>query len=210
MANSRQRKWLPYFSDVNRNITLPSILMLMLALSRWPGLMPENFSAVYAMAFCAGLYFPGRLVWLPAVTILGSDMVINIFYYRVAPLSVWMLPIYAAYAMIFFLGRRLGSRRSWLALMGGGLAGAILFYLVTNTASWLQLPYAKTLAGWIQALTVGLPNYPHTWEFFRNTMLSGGLFVGLFSGAMKLTGQAGNAESPEEPEAEKEPADEPA
>ena len=88
--------------------------------------------------------------------------------------------------------------------------GAILFYFITNTASWLNNPdYAKTLAGWIQALTTGLPNFPSTWEFFRNTLLSGGLFTGLFVGAMKLTAPA---ESPaektagvREPETETEP-----
>ena len=75
----------------------------------------------------------------------------------------------------------------------------MFFYFITNTASWLNDPaYAKTLAGWIQALTTGLPNYPSTWEFFRNTLLSGGLFTGLFVGAMKLTAPA---ESPAEKEA---------
>ena len=38
---------------------------------------------------------------------------------------------------------------------------------------------------------------PQTWEFFRNTMLSGGLFTGLFVGSMKL-----NEAVLEEPEAE--------
>jgi hypothetical protein len=91
--------------------------------------------------------------------------------------------------------------------------GAILFYLVTNTASWFNdSEYAKTLAGWIQALTTGRPDvHPTTWEFFRNTLLSGGIFTGLFVGAMKLTAPA---ESPadkkagvrnDEPEAEAEP-----
>jgi hypothetical protein len=57
------------------------------------------------------------------------------------------------------------------------------------------------------SLTTGLPNYPSTWEFFRNTLLSGGLFTGLFVGAMNRP-----AESPaektagvREPETETEP-----
>jgi len=67
--------------------------------------------------------------------------------------------------------------------------------------------YSKTLGGWIQALTVGTPGWPHTWEFFRNTMLSGGLFSGLFAAAMKLGGavepeERGSARKGEEPEAE--------
>jgi len=30
------------------------------------------------------------------------------------------------------------------------------------------------------SLTTGLPGLPPTWEFFRNTLLSGGLFTALF------------------------------
>jgi hypothetical protein len=66
--------------------------------------------------------------------------------------------------------------------------GAALFYMLTNTLSWWMDPgYAKNLAGWIQALFTGLPGYPPSWDFFRNTLLSGGLFTALFAGAAKAT-----------------------
>jgi hypothetical protein len=81
----------------------------------------------------------------------------------------------------------------------------MLFYLVTNTASWLILPYAKTWAGWIEALTTGLPGHAQTWEFFRNTLSSSGLFTGLFVGAMKLV-EAEENEEAGEPEKDAEPA----
>ena len=93
------------------------------------------------------------------------------------------------------------------------MIGALLFYIVTNTGAWLSLPYAKTLAGWIQAITTGLPGYPPTWQFFRNTLLSGGLFTGLFAGAMKLTESPEASEAAEEKEKEestKDPDAEPA
>jgi hypothetical protein len=94
------------------------------------------------------------------------------------------------------------------------LIGALLFYIVTNTAAWVSLPYAKTLAGWIQAITTGLPGYPPTWEFFRNTLMSGGIFTGLFAGAMKLTEPSTSSESAREKEEEEEatpdPEEEPA
>lgn len=172
--------------------------------------MPLGFSAAYAFAFCAGLYFRGRLGWMLSVGLmLGTDLVLNRFFYNRTDFS-WATfaaveaPVLVAYGAIFALGRLIGPKRSWLTLLAGGLLGAILFYLITNTASWMTLPYSKTLAGWIQALTVGLPKYPQTWEFFRNNLLSGGLFTGLFVGAMKLTDEAEEAE--EETEEEKEPA----
>jgi hypothetical protein len=89
---------------------------------------------------------------------------------------------------IVFFGRLFSPRMAWVKLVCGGLLGAVAFYLITNTASWLYNPvYAKTLTGWLQSLTTGIPGYPPTWTFFRNTLLSGGLFTGLFVGAMKLT-----------------------
>ena len=192
-------------------IGLPLVLMLVFAITRWPGLMPPSFSAAYGLTFCAGVYFSGRLVWLPLATLLVSDVVINLFYYHTEPFNDYMVFNYLSYGGIFLLGRTFGPGRSWLALLGGGLLGAILFYLITNTAAWMQNPeYARSLVGWIQALTLGTPGWPHTWEFFRNTISSGGLFTGLFVGAMKLRGadEISEEEPESEPEAEGEPAPE--
>ena len=174
--------------------------MLVAALSRWPGLFPPNFSAFYALAFCAGAFFPGRAKWwLPLGTMLATDFLLNAFYYHQPILSGYMLVKLLCFAGLIGLGCLFSARMSWLKLLCGGLLGAVLFYLVTNTASWLYNPeYAKTIAGWIQALTSGTPNYPPTWTFFRNTLLSGGLFTGLFVGALKLTETAESAEEKEE------------
>jgi hypothetical protein len=187
---------------VQRKLWLPVLLMVLFALTRWPGVMPSNFSAAYGLAFCAGVYFPRYLAWwLPLVTLFTTDVVLNICYYQVTPVDDLMLANYAAYAAIIWFGQQFRPRSRWLALLTGGVAGAVLFYLITNTASWLTDPaYPKTFAGWVQALTVGTPGWPHTWEFFRNSLLSGGLFTGLFAGAMKL----GGATEPE-PEEEAEP-----
>jgi hypothetical protein len=145
---------------------------------------------------------------LPLTTLFVSDLVMNIFYYQTTPIDDRMLVNYAAYAAIIFLGQRFKPRASWLALLGGGLLGAVLFYLVTNTASWLTDPaYPKSLFGWFQALTVGTPGWPHTWEFFRNSLLSGGLFTGLFAGAMKWS-SAPEPEEEEQAEPEEEAAPE--
>jgi hypothetical protein len=190
------------------NKLLPALLMLVFALSRIPGVMPQNFSAAYALAFCGGVYFTGAMAWwLPLGMLFVTDVLLNVFYYHEPVFSSYMLVKTLSFAALIGLGRLFSPRQNFLKLFGGGLLGAILFYFITNTASWLNNPeYIKTLAGWIQALTTGTPNYPSTWEFFRNTLLSGGLFTGLFVAAMKLTTAA---ESPVEKEAgvrEPEPA----
>jgi hypothetical protein len=195
---------------VKGKLALPVALMVVFALSRIPGMMPENFSAAYALAFCAGVYFSGRLAWwLPLGTLLVTDIGLNV-YYCCLGWDVWDLPVlkyqlinYAAFIVLIWLGRRFKPQSSFAALLGGGLLGALLFYFITNTASWLFNPfgnpeYSKDFLGWLTALTKGTAGWPETWQFFRNTFLSGGLFTGLFVGAMKLSEAA---ESPREKEA---------
>lgn len=203
-------------------LILAVIFVATFALSRIPGLLPVNFSAAYAFAFCAGVCFTGALAWwLPLGVMLATDIGLN-FYYQHTGIdpNVWSAANvanlsfnYAAYAGLIFLGKGFSRQKSFLKLLGGGLFGAILFYLITNTASWLFNPfhnpeYTKNLAGWILALTKGTGGYPPTWEFFRNTLLSGGLFTALFAAASKLTAEspaektAGQGEPEKEPEAE--------
>jgi hypothetical protein len=177
---------------------LPALLMLVFALSRIPGVLPQNFSAAYALAFCGGVYFTGAMAWwLPLGVMLVTDLSLNAFYYHTPLFGAYLLLNYAIYAALIGLGRWFGRRAPFLKLLLGGLFGALVFYLVTNTLSWLQDPaYTKTIAGWIQALTTGrLDVHPTTWEMFRNTLLSGGMFTALFVGAAKLTAPA---ESPAE------------
>lgn len=195
--------------------------MVVFAFTRWPGLLPPNFSAFYALAFCAGVYFPRRLVWwLPVGTMMATDLVINLYYYfhlHIASFHFAQLVNYVVYALIIWMGTRFSAKSSWLKLLSGGLVGAVLFYLITNTAAWFFNPfhnpeYTKTLAGWFIALTQGTAGWPHTWEFFRNTLLSGGLFTGLFVGAMKASEAAETAQEKEgtqSAEAEKEPDERP-
>lgn len=177
--------------------SLPYIFMLVAALSRWPGLFPPNFSAFYGLAFCAGAFFPRHVKWwLPLGTLVVTDIALDVYYHS---FSAMQLVNYVAYALLILLGTRFNHRSRFLGLLAGGILGAILFYLLTNTASWLfDAEYTKDLAGWIKALTVGRSGFPPTLEFFRNTLMSGGLFTGLFAGALKLT------EAPE-PAEEKEP-----
>jgi hypothetical protein len=189
---------------------LPYVFIVLIALSRWPGLFPPSFSAVYALVFCAGVYFTRRMAWwLPLVTIMLTDVLLN-FYYQSKGWDVWKWSVigyqlmnYVAYCGMIYLGRCFKPRSSFWSLLGGGVLGALMFYLVTNTASWLFNPfenpeYKRDLTGLLVALIKGTGGWPDAWTFFRNTLLSGGLFTALFVAAMKLTAPA---ESPQEKEA---------
>ena len=142
------------------HILLPVVFVLVFALSRIPGLMPSNFSVAYAFAFCCGVFFKGaRGWWLPIATLFATDIGLNFYWqYKLHTTDVWsasnlanLIFNYAAYAALIFLGRRFKPQSSLFSLVGGGLLGAILFYVITNTASWLFNPfhnpeYTKNLA----------------------------------------------------------------
>lgn len=201
---------------VKGKIILPILFLLVFAVSRIPGLLPLDFSVAYALMFCAGVYFRGAMAWcLPMGAMIVTDIGLNIYYhnkYGTPVFSAELLLNYAIYAGLIAMGKWFGKGAAFWKLLFGGVLGATIFYLVTNTLSWLTDPhYAKTIAGWIQALFTGLPGYPPSWEFFRNSLLSGGLFTALFAGAAKVTEEspaektAGAAELENE-----ETADEPA
>ena len=176
--------------------------MLIFAVSRWPGMLPQNFSAAHALLFCAAFWLPGWMGWvLPLSTIIVTDILLNVFAYDVTVLDPRLVTNWMILALFVVLAKWLARRRSYGRVFLGTLFGALLFYLVSNSVSWMVNPaYAKTIAGWVQALTVGLPGFPPTWVFGLKSLLGTGLFTGLFAGAMKLS-EAMDATEPE-PEAE--------
>ena len=175
--------------------------MLVFAASRWPGMLPENFSAAHALLFCAAFWLPGWIGWvLPMATIIVTDILLNQFHYAEPVMVPELISNWMILGLFVVLAKWLARRRSYGRVFLGTLLGALLFYLVSNTVSWLVNPaYAKTIAGWVQALTVGLPGLPPTWMFGLNSLLGTGLFTGLFAGAMKWS-EALDAEP--EPETE--------
>ena len=192
---------------------LPGIFLVCLALSRWPGLLPPNFSAVYALIFCAAAFFPIRLGSVITIgVLLVTDLALNAWYQWGKGIPVftpsgwlYLLGNYAAYGLVYCLGRRFQGDRSVARLVGGGILGAILFYLVTNTFSWLVNPfhnpeYTRNLAGWIIALTRGAGDWPATWEFFRNSLISSALFTALFGWAAVHASEESPMEKGESPE----------
>jgi hypothetical protein len=187
------------------------MLMVAFAITRTPGLLPENFSAAYAIAFCAGVFFPKRMAWwIPCLVLLVTDLALNCYYQFslgyacfTVPVLVYMIGNYVGYGALIWLGKRFSPKTSFVWLLSGGLLGAIAFYLITNTLSWLLNPfhnpeYTKNLAGWLIAMTKGTGGWPETWTFFRNTLLSGGLFTGLFVGAVKMNEESAKEEETEE------------
>ena len=129
------------------DLWLPFALMGVFALTRWPGLLPPNFSAAYGLLFCAGVFLPRRLSWwLPITVMLLSDILLNCYYQFVLHIDAFnatQLVNYGVYAVVVWLGTRFRPGSSFVGLLGGGILGAVLFYLITNTAAWLFNPFGN-------------------------------------------------------------------
>lgn len=166
-------------------------IVLILAAAGWrvaaawePSL--ANFAPLMALAFCGGVYFRDRRMWLvPFGALLFSDLYLD-HYYETEFGYRWTFGAAGVRALCFavaiFLGWAVSRRKNWLNLFAGTLAGAVIFYLVTNTHAWLyDLSYPKTLAGLWQALTIGHPEFPPTLLFFRNSLASDLFFTAAFA-----------------------------
>jgi hypothetical protein len=148
----------------------------------------ENFAPVAAVALCGGIYLPRRLaVLVPLGALLISDIALN-WHYNAALVSGEMVSRYVALAATVGIGYALRNRATLSTVLPASVGGSVFFYAVTNTSSWLTHPaYAKTLAGWAQALTMGLPGYAPTWMFFRSSLISDVAFTALFFLCMAAT-----------------------
>jgi len=143
----------------------------------------SNFAPLAAIALCGAVYFPGKYKFtVPLLALLVSDIVLNA-YYAAPLLHPLIIGRYVALIAIGCLGLLLQRRASLKTLLPASLAGSVVFYVISNFFSWLSDPgYMKSFAGFIQALTVGLPAYSATptWMFFRNSVVSDLVFTCLF------------------------------
>lgn len=134
-----------------------------------------NFSPLMALAFAGSVVFPRTLPWWSwAVALLIVDWIVaGSSWWTTANGRFEVILAYGCYAAAAFAGSRLRGKAGMLDTLLGTLVCCILFFLVTNTLSWLVEPgYAKTFGGWQQAMTTGLPGYPSTLTFFRNSLIA--------------------------------------
>ncbi|MFZ4768286.1 MAG: DUF6580 family putative transport protein [Roseimicrobium sp.] len=134
-----------------------------------------NLSPLMALAFAGTVVLPRPLPWWSwAIVLLGVDAVSQ-------GASLWQrehLPVilltYTCYAGAAYWASRVRGQAGVSSTVVGTVTCSVAFYLVTNTFCWAVDPfYAKTGAGWAQALTVGIPGpWPTTLEFFRNSLLA--------------------------------------
>ncbi len=117
-----------------------------------------NVAPVAALALFAGVYLPKR--WsliVPIVAMFISDIFVGFYQWEV------MAAVYAGFIITVMIGWQIRSKVKPLNILGGALSGSIIFFLLTNGATWMftQL-YPHTGMGLIDAYTMGLPFFKYS------------------------------------------------
>lgn len=131
-----------------------------------------NFMPLTAIAFSSSACLGRRHDWLvPVLMLVASDIMLNV-HYGEPPIGSWTIVSLVCLTLFAFAGRAVTARRSVSLMVCGSLACTIVFYFVSNTVCFAVSPdYPPGFSGWVQALTVGLPGYPPTWMFLRNSLV---------------------------------------
>lgn len=151
-----------------------------------------NYVPVAAIALCAGLFVPRfRAAMLVALGgLLVSDVALSLqtaaasaesdFWRLTLHPELWLRYLFYGLILAFaWLARR--HRSAGLALWATPL-GTLFFYVASNTVSWAAsappFAYPKTIAGWWQSQTIGLPQFePASYVFLRNAFIGDLLFT---------------------------------
>jgi hypothetical protein len=159
--------------------TGPLLLVGMILLAALSRLLPHppNFSPVEAVALFGGAYFASRwaALWVPLAAMFVSDIALGllnggVYFEYFTHAGFWL--VYLCIALSTVLGFGLRGRVGALRVGAYGLAGSVLFFLVTNFGVWLGSGmYPRTGAGLQAAYAAGIP-------FFQNTV-AGTLFYSL-------------------------------
>jgi hypothetical protein len=151
-------------------------LILLAALSRLIP-HPPNFAPIAALALFGGAEFGSKreAFIVPLAAMFLSDLIIGLHF--LIPL------IYGTFALIVGLGFYLRGRQNFWTITGMSVAGAVLFFVVSNLGVWalgIFFPiYPMTLAGLLECYVAAIP-------FFWNTLLSDLLYAAVLFGGVAL------------------------
>ncbi len=135
---------------------------------------PPNFTPIGAIALLGGACVANKPLAfvIPLAAMFLSDLVLGL-----GPQTVW---VYASFAATVCIGLWIRSRRTPLTIAGGALAGAVLFFVVTNFGVWAAgTLYPKTTAGLAECYGAAIP-------FFRNMLLADLFHAALLFGCVAL------------------------
>ncbi len=132
---------------------------------------PMNVAPIGALGLFAGAYGDRRSAWgVSLAALLLGDVVHGLY----APIV--MTFVYGGFACGGMIGRLLlRDRVGPLRITVAALAGATVFFLISNFGCWAAGMYPRTLSGLAQCYWMGLPLFPNSvlGDLFYSVMLFG-------------------------------------
>jgi hypothetical protein len=145
---------------------------------------PYNFAPITAMALFGGATFAARwqAVVVPFAAMFLSDCALEVAY-RYGLSSSWGFHsgwwvVYGAFALILGIGFLLRERRRAGTIALATVASSVLFFAITNFATWAAGSlYSRTAEGLVQCFVMAIPFFPNTLlgDVFYSTVLFGSL-----------------------------------
>jgi len=145
-------------------------------------LILANVAPLAAVVVAGAVYLPRRVAFaVPFGALFVSTLVVN--WVRGWPVaSPYTAAVGLCFGLVFALAWTIRGTRHASAVVGMTVAGTVVFYLASNTVAWFFEPaYARTVAGWLQSQTLGLPipGAPPSWWFLVKSLAGDLLFTGL-------------------------------
>ncbi len=158
---------------ITPKVLIVAAIILFAAMMR---LVPHypNFTPLAAIALFGGAHLGRRWIafMVPVSALLISDLFLGFHH--------MMVPVYLGFVLIVLMGSLMHSRVRIPYVIGGSLAGSLLFYIITNFAVWAITPYyPPTFAGLLTSYTMAIPFF-HTallGDLFYNTVFFGGFYL---------------------------------
>src|ERR1022692_4694525 len=134
-----------------------------------------NFAPVGALSLFAGARMRGWQAYLLPIALMAVTDPFRGGYSFATPF------IYASFLINVWIGSRLRGPGGPQRIGGGGLAGSVQFFLLSNFGTWLApgATYSHTPGGLMACYIAAVP-------FFRNTLVSDLLFAAVFFGLHAL------------------------
>jgi hypothetical protein len=153
---------------------------------------PPNFACIGALALFAGYTLRSpRGILVPILALLVSDIVGHVL--RLPGMGLYspalMLFVYGGFAVVAAMGNVLGASsrpgRHWSnagGIIGGSIAGAAVFFLISNLGVFAGGVYGYTLSGLVGCYIAALP-------FFLNTLCGDLFFTIVLFGSAAAVGK---------------------
>ena len=138
-----------------------------------------NFTPIAAIALFGAAYFSRKSIafLIPLVALSVSNIWFGFFD------AFTMIAVYSAFVLAGVIGLWIGKKVSVTRVIGGALLSSIVFFVLTNFASWIWLAglgvYPMSFAGLMMSYVAGLP-------FFRNEVLGTLVYSGVLFGAYEF------------------------